>query len=320
MSQQAPSSVVMVRPHHFTPNTATVDDNVFQVAPPGATTAADLARAAYEEVTAVADALTAHGVEVHLYEDADTSTPDSVFPNNWFSTHQGGHVAIYPMYTPNRRLERRFDVVEMLKSTYRVQDVIDYSGLEPDGLFLEGTGAMVLDHLDRVAYVARSNRADPLVLERFCTNFGFEPMAFDALDADGDAIYHTNVLMCIATSFALVGFDVMPDAARRTEIAERLASSGRDVIALTNDQLLDFAGNAFELTGRAGRILAMSSRAREALNADQVARIERTSTIVTVALPTIELAGGSMRCMLAGIHLPRRRPSRPAAHHAVTAA
>lgn len=308
MSLQAPSAVVMVRPHHFTPNAATVVDNVFQADVPATLCDDRVAARAFDEVTAVVETLRLEGVEVHLFEDVGTTTPDSVFPNNWFSTHHGGHVAMYPMCTPNRRLERRHDVIDMLKAHFRVQDVIDYSGLEHDDLFLEGTGAMVLDHLDRVAYVARSHRADPIILERFCTNFGFEPMAFDAVDDAGVPIYHTNVLMTVATSFALVGLDTMTDRRRRDEIVERLTASGREVIALTNAQLCEFAGNAFELSGTHGSITAMSGRARRSLTDDQVARIEATSRIVAVDLPTIELAGGSMRCMLAGIHLPRRTP------------
>ena len=179
-------------------------------------------------------ALEAHGVRVHLFEDDGSGdTPDAVFPNNWFSTHAGGHVAIYPMYSPNRRRERRTDVIEMLKAEYRVQDVIDYSGLEADGVFLEGTGAMVLDHVARVAYTAASNRAHAVALERFCTHFNFEPMAFDTADAQGRAVYHTNVLMCVATEFALVGLDLITDPARRQAVQARLEETGRTVIALT---------------------------------------------------------------------------------------
>ncbi|MFN3258630.1 MAG: citrulline utilization hydrolase CtlX [Ilumatobacter sp.] len=305
-SVQAPRAVVMIRPHHFEPNEQTRVDNVFQTDAPIDAAAMTVSRDAFDEATAVADVLQRHGIAVHLFDDDGHATPDSVFPNNWFSTHHGGHVAVFPMCTPNRRLERRSDVIEMLKQAYRVQDVIDYSGLEVDGLFLEGTGAMVLDHLDRIAYVARSHRADPIVLERFCTNFGYEPMAFDAVDPAGIAIYHTNVLMCVATSFALVGLDAIVDATRRDEIVERLAGSGRDVIALRHDQVADFAGNAFELTGSSGSVLAMSTRARRALTTEQIERIEEWSTIVDVDIPTIELAGGSVRCMLAGIHLQPR--------------
>ncbi|MEM7669144.1 MAG: arginine deiminase-related protein, partial [Pseudomonadota bacterium] len=180
-SVQAPSAVVMIRPHHFRPNAQTAADNSFQTAPDGFDEDA-VARAAHDEATVAAARLADAGIRVHIFEDESRETPDSVFPNNWFSTHPGGHVAIYPMFPPNRRRERRMDVIEMLKRAYRVQEVVDYSGLEPDGLFLEGTGAMVLDHSDRVAYAVRSNRTDPVVLERFCAQFGYEPMVFDAED------------------------------------------------------------------------------------------------------------------------------------------
>ena len=217
-SIQAPSAVVMVRPHRFTPNPETAADNTFQSCDVQQTAQA-VALAAHREVTRAAERLEAEGVRVHLFEDSgERDTPDSVFPNNWFSTHPGGHVALYPMYCANRRRERRSEVIEMLKAEYRVQDVIDYSGLEQDGLFLEGTGAMVFDHLARVAYTARSNRADPVALERFSTHFNFEPMVFDTADATGRPIYHTNVLMCVATSFAMVGLELIPDADRKSVV------------------------------------------------------------------------------------------------------
>jgi len=209
----------MVRPHHFTVNTETAADNHFQASQD---LREDLASVAYGEITEAAETLRRHGVEVHLFEDTGRLTPDSVFPNNWFSTHAGGHVAIYPMKAVSRRRERRSDVIEMLKTRYRVQEVIDYSGLEPDGLFLEGTGAMVLDHIDRVAYAVRSDRTDPIALERFSTHFNYEPMVFDARDENGVSVYHTNVLMCIATDFAMIGLEMMTDPARRQEIVTRL--------------------------------------------------------------------------------------------------
>lgn len=296
----------MVRPHRFAPNPETAADNAFQ-RPAEQKTAQAVADAAYREVTNAAERLEAEGVRVHLFEDlGERDTPDSVFPNNWFSTHPGGHIAIYPMASPSRRRERRADVIELLKTDYRVQDVIDYSGLEPDGLFLEGTGAMVFDHLARVAYTARSNRADPVALERFCTHFNFEPMVFDTADTAGQPIYHTNVLMCVATAFALVGFELMTDARRADEVRARLAESGREVIALSAAQIADFAGNAIELSGRDGRLLALSQRAFDSLTAAQKAVIERTARLVPLAVPTIELAGGSVRCMIAGVHLSAR--------------
>ena len=306
---QAPTAVVMIRPHNFLPNPETAADNAFQQSPdslPGN----DFAAAAYAEVTAAAQALTGAGIRVHLFEDkGEHDTPDSVFPNNWFSTHAGGHIAIYPMYSPSRRRERRYDIIEMLKAEYRVQDVIDYSGLAQDNLFLEGTGAMVFDHFARIAYTARSHRADPVLLERFSTHFNFEPMLFDTTDATGKPIYHTNVLMCIATEFALLAIDTLTDKQRAHEICDRLQESGREVIPISAAQVSDFAGNAIELSGSAGRILALSQRAFNTLDHGQKTRIERSAQLLPLAVPTIELAGGSVRCMLAGIHLsPRHEP------------
>ncbi|MDP9588903.1 UNVERIFIED_ORG: hypothetical protein J2W19_001449 [Shinella zoogloeoides] len=302
-SIQAPAAVVMVRPHHFTVNTETAADNSFQTI---SDHGEDLALRAYAEITAAAATLESHGVKVHLFEDEGTSTPDSVFPNNWFSTHAGGHVAIYPMKAESRRRERRSDIIEMLKTEYRVQDVIDYSGLEPDGLFLEGTGAMVLDHIDRVSYAVRSDRTNPIALERFSTHFNFEPMAFQACDSKGMPIYHTNVLMCIGTDFAVIGTGMISDRRRREEVVGRLARFGRRIIDLSEKQIGCFAGNALELQGTEGRILALSSTALDALDAGQRAAIEESARLVALNIPTIERAGGSVRCTLAGIHLTPR--------------
>lgn len=302
-SVQAPSAVVMVRPHHFTVNTETAADNHFQQMQDDAS---DLSRLAFQEITEAAALLEAQGVTVHLFEDQGRDTPDSVFPNNWFSTHAGGHVAIYPMKAVSRRRERRSDVIEMLKRRYRVQEVIDYSGLEPDGLFLEGTGAMVLDHIDRIAYAAKSERTDPIILERFCTQFNFEPMVFSAKDTNGADIYHTNVLMCVATDFAMIGLDMITDAGRRREIVNRFERAGRRVIGLTNAQIEQFAGNAIELQGRDGRILALSSTAFSALTAEQIDAIAESARPLPLVIPTIERAGGSTRCTIAGVHLTPR--------------
>jgi hypothetical protein len=305
-SLQAPASVVMIRPHHFTPNSETAHDNHFQTS--AGTDNAAVAQAAHEEVTRAAEALRAAGVRVHLFEDQSTATPDSVFPNNWFSTHSGGHIAVYPMYSTNRRAERRQDVLEMLKSEYRVQDIIDYSGLEQDNLYLEGTGAIVIDHLERVAYAARSKRTSEILLERFCTHFNYEPVVFDSVDARGQPIYHTNVLMCIGTDFAMIGLESIPDAARRREVAERLRRDERTIIDLSHAQIADFAGNAIELQGRDGLVLALSSRALRSLDRDQRAALERHVALLPLDIPTIEHAGGSVRCMIAGLHLSARSP------------
>ena len=304
-SVQAPDAVVVIRPHHFIPNEETALDNAFQQL---ATDENDneLKARALDEVNQVIKTLQHKGVIVHAFDDKGTETPDSVFPNNWFSTHPGGHVAVYPMFPLNRRKERRQDVIEMLKTDYRVQDVIDYSGLEQDDLFLEGTGAMVLDHIERVAYAVKSNRTDPIALERFCAHFSYEPMVFDAADVNGTPIYHTNVLMCIATDYVMIGLDMMEESKRKDEIIKRFEQSGRTVIGLSNEQISNFAGNAIELEGSNGRILAISARALSSLTPDQVAIIERSTKPVPLSIPTIEMAGGSVRCMLAGIHLTRR--------------
>ena len=308
MSVQAPSAVVLVRPHRFAPNPDTAADNAFQALDP-TRDEQQIARDAYAEATAVAAALNDAGVRVHIFEDESANYPDSVFPNNWFSAHAGGRVALYPMYSPSRRGERRADIIEMLKRDYRVQDVIDYSGLEYDDIFLEGTGAMVLDAVNRVAYVANSLRANPLALERFCTAFGYEPMAFDAVDSAGVPVYHTNVILCIATEFVLFGEQMIVDDKRRREVVERLAADERPVIALSHEQIAHFAGNAIELHTRNGRVLAISRRAEASLRSDQRQVIEQSARILPLDIPTIELAGGSVRCMLAGIHLDPR-PSR----------
>ncbi|UWQ47465.1 citrulline utilization hydrolase CtlX [Leisingera aquaemixtae] len=304
-SLQAPSAVVMIRPHHFCSNPETKGDNAFQTL--ANTSATATAAQALAEFDGAVESLRGAGVAVHVFDDTGTETPDSVFPNNWFSTHAGGHVAVYPMFAENRRKERRWDVIELLKRAYRVQDVIDYSGLEQDGLSLEGTGAMVLDHIGRIAYTVKSNRADPVLLERFCTHFNFEPMVFEAKDEAGRDVYHTNVLMGIGTEYALICLDMIVDPARRAEVAARLEETGRRVIDLTPGQIASFAGNALELTGRK-RLLALSSTALAALRPDQISVIEQSAELLPLTIPTIETAGGSVRCMLAGIHLsPRER-------------
>ena len=296
-NMQAPAAVVMVRPHRFTPNPETAADNSFQ-SMAAADAALAIAAAEHAEVADVAARLEAEGVRVHLFDDdGSRDTPDSVFPNNWFSTHPGGQVALYPMYSPSRRRERRGDIIDMLKSGYHVQQVVDYSGLEQDQLFLEGTGAMV----------ACSNRASSEVLARFAAHFNYEPFVFDTADAAGRPVYHTNVLMCVASHFALVGFELIPSPEHRARLRARLEQSGREVIALDNRQIGEFAGNALELSGNRGPLFALSARAEASLSPAQRAVIARSARLLPLAVPTIEMAGGSVRCMLAGIHLTPRR-------------
>lgn len=299
---QSPNAVVMVRPHFFTPNPQTAGDNMFQT-----TVSADekshIAKAAYDEVSRAAVLLDDEGVRVHLFEDETKHTPDSVFPNNWFSTHSDGTVVTYPMYAQNRRQERRSDIIEMLKTRYQVDRLLDYAHYEADDAFLEGTGAMVLDHTTRMAYVVRSHRAHIDVLRQFCVDVGYESMMFDACDADGVPVYHTNVMMCIASHFALIGLDMMRKADEREAVQEKILKSGRELIQLSEQQVRQFSGNAFELHGKDGNLLALSQTAYDALTKKQRALIRQTCKILSIDVSTIEMAGGSLRCMLAGIHL-----------------
>jgi len=303
---QAPNAIVMVRPWKFFSNPETTCDNAFQRK--NTDSIENISKKAKDEFDIAVETLKQHGINVHVFDDfGEKETPDSVFPNNWFSTHSGGHIALYPMCLPNRRRERRSDIIEMLKAEYRVQDVIDFSGLEWDNLFLEGTGAMVLDNINRVAYTAKSNRSSEVILERFCSIFKYEPMAFDTSDANGNSIYHTNVMMCIASKYVLVCLSMIINEKRRQEVKERFEESGHEVIDLSFDQINNFAGNAIELTGNKKSYLVMSKRAKNALTKQQIKKIEQKSEILALNIPTIELAGGSIRCMIAGIHLSARK-------------
>ena len=302
-STQSPSSIVMIRPHHFTVNVETAVDNAFQVK---VTPSTKLANLAYQEISKSAEILSSHGIKVHMFEDKNSQAPDSVFPNNWFSTHPGGRVAVYPMKAPSRRLERRWDILEMLKSKYQVNNIIDYSGLEYDNLFLEGTGSMVFDHLNRIAYAVESDRTNLIVLERFCKDFNYKPVIFSAKDENGVTVYHTNILMCIGTEIALIGFDMITNESRRKKVLDQLKRSGRKVIALSNAQIIRFAGNAIELQGKNKNILVLSNNAYGALTNEQISIISDSVILVPLEIPTIELSGGSVRCTIADIHLSPR--------------
>ncbi|GAB2446064.1 arginine deiminase-related protein [Nocardioides hungaricus] len=307
MNTQAPRDVVMVRPTRFVPNPATIADNLFQPREAIAPTP-EIAQRAYDEVARMATQLESAGVTVHLFDDLDGDRPDSVFPNNWFSTHPDGRVALYPMYSPTRRSERRPDILASLRSRFRVNAVYDYSVLEDDDLFLEGTGSMVLDHLHRIAYIARSFRSHDRAVEMVCRDLGYRPVLFSTQDVRGEPIYHTNVMMSVGTEVATVAVDSIGDPVERATVLSSLAESGREVVALDRTQLDEFAGNTIELTGDEGRLLVISSRAAAALTADQQRRLERYVTLMPIDVPTVELAGGSVRCMIATIHLPARVP------------
>jgi hypothetical protein len=303
---QSTNAVLMVRPGRFYPNPETAADNSFQKSPDEET--ADLTSRAQAEFDRAVATLRGNGITVHVMEDTvSPEKPDAVFPNNWLSTHFDGRVVIYPMYAVARRRERRWEVIDELRKHYRVDEVIDYSACETQGECLEGTGSLVLDHVNRTAYVSFSKRAHPNVLRRFCADFGYEPVTFTSVDASGQPVYHTNVVMCIGTKFALAGLEMIAEACERKQVRERLVGSARALIELSAAQIAEFAGNAIELQNESGeKLVVISRRGLAALGRDQRQAVERFAQFVPLDLPTIELAGGSARCMLATIHLPRR--------------
>lgn len=308
MAGQAPRQVVLIRPHRFRPNPLTAADNAFQHPLPGAP--AEVAARARAEVDGLAATLEGLGVGVSVFEDPGGATPDSVFPNNWLSTHADGTVVLYPMCAANRRPERRADVVEHLGARFAVRRVLDLSAHERAGRFLEGTGAMVLDHAGGVAYACRSRRLDAGLFALACEELGLAPLLVEAADRRGVPVYHTNVLMSVGTEVAVVGSGMIRDDAQRRAVLDRLRESGREVVEISEEQVAGFLGNCLEVAGAEGPSLMMSATAAAQLTAAQRRRLERWCRIVPAAVPTIEAAGGSVRCMLAGVHLPAAREER----------
>ena len=308
--KQAAGTVLLVRPVAFHGNPETVASNAFQRPPEVADPAAEQAAAAVE-FEGLVDALRAAGVEAVVVDDsASPPTPDSIFPNNWVSFHADGTVVLYPMMAPCRRRERRRDVLEHLSQAlgFRIDRVVDLSGHEAEGRFLEGTGSMVLDRVNRVAYACLSARTDVEVLAEAARVLDYEPVAFVAVDANGMPVYHTNVLMCLGTDFAVLCEEAISDAAQRAAVHRRLAETGHAVIPIRLEQMCGFAGNMLELAGPGGeRLLALSARAFETLDDEQRAALEARCRLVVAPIAAIEEGGGgSVRCMLAEVHLPRR--------------
>ena len=297
---------MMIRPGRFYLNPETAADNAFQRDTNCGSDA--LALLARKEFDAAVQTLRAAGVNVHVFEDtAEPEKPDAVFPNNWISTHHDGRVALFPMYSALRQRERRQDIVEELRKHYRVTQVINYSAFEDEGCYLEGTGSLVLDHLNKIAYVSLSNRSNPKMIQRFADDFSYEPVTFTSIGPNGQSIYHTNVMMCIGTAFAMVGLDVIPNKAERQEVRAELEKAGKKIIELSADQIANFAGNAIELQNKSGeKLLVLSNRAVRALTEEQRETLTRYARLLPLELPTIELGGGSARCMIATIHLPPR--------------
>lgn len=310
---QAAPAVLMVRPAAFGWNPETADSNRFQAAAPGP---GDATGRAVAEFDALAGALADAGIAVHALDDRrEPACPDAVFPNNWVSLHADGTVVLYPMLARSRRRERRFDLLAELerRGGYRVERLLDLTHHELQGRFLEGTGSVVFDHAGRVAYACRSPRTAPAVLDELCAELDYQPAAFDACDTVGVPVYHTNVLLSIGTGHALLCTEAVP-APQREALLERLAAGGRRLIEIDRAQMVAFAGNVLELCNADGqRVLVGSRCALDSLRADQRAMLAAcVDRIVAVPVPTIErLGGGSVRCMLAEIFLPRMPHAAP---------
>jgi hypothetical protein len=300
----------MIRPARFGSNPVTAPSNRFQFqdtgVPPRETQ--DQARAEFEEL---ASALAAEDIDVCVFDDTpDPPKPDAVFPNNWVSFHADGTVVLYPMLAESRRRERREEILAGLvrEHHFRIARSIDLSAHEDDGRYLEGTGSLVLDRVHRLAYACLSPRTHLDALGDFAQQLDYEVVSFDAVDAAGVPIYHTNVLMCLGESFAVLCGATIRDASRRDAILRIIAESGHDTIDITLEQMTAFAGNMLELRSRSGDpVVVLSVRALESLTREQRARLERHGSLLSASIPTIErYGGGSVRCMLAEIHLPRR--------------
>lgn len=297
----------MIRPARFESNPETAESNRFQGrsgASPGEQHAAAL-----EEFEELAVALEGCGIKVLRFDDTpEPQTPDAIFPNNWVSFHGDGTVVLYPMEAPSRRRERRQDIIESLVADhgYVVRQVVDLSHHEQAGHFLEGTGSMVLDRANRIAYACLSTRTHLDPLGEFAQRMDYDIVAFDATDKAGTPIYHTNVLMNIGENIAIVCEEAISKADQRTAVLDQLAQTGHEVVSISYEQLESFAGNMLELRSEScGRVVAMSGTARQSLTDSQREIIEKNATIVSAPIDNIERsAGGSVRCMLAEVHLP----------------
>jgi len=311
LEPQSAGAVLMVRPARFGFNPQTAASNAFQRDPHARGSAENVTAAVLREFDGVAAALTAAGVEVVVADDTPRpEKPDAVFPNNWVSFHADGSIVLYPMLAANRRVERRPELLARVLEggRYRHTRTVDLSAHETRGRFLEGTGSHVLDRSARKAYACLSPRTDGALLAEFAAALGFEALPFAACDTEGRRIYHTNVMMALGTRFAVICDAAIEDAAERARVRAALAQTGRDVVAISREQMAKFAGNVLELDTPGGKRLAVSTTAWNAYLPEQRARIAAHAQPLIVDVATIERAGGGgVRCMLAEIHLPTAR-------------
>ena len=307
---QATNSILMIRPINFGYNEETAQDNYYQNKD---SIIKNSNESAQNEFDNMVNNLRQNGVSVHVFQDDENDyTPDSIFPNNWVSFHENGDIGLFPMYAKNRRLERRPEVLEFLENEgFAISNIVDYSSAESENKFLEGTGSMILDRENRVAYCSISNRSNEDLFIEFCEDFEFTPVIFNSFQSVGDKrlpIYHTNVMMCIATDYVMICLDSIDDKNQRKNVSNFINGSGKKLIEISENQVESFAGNMLELINENGNsLLVMSKSAEDSLNENQKNIIKNYSRIVSCDINTIEVCGGgSARCMMAEIFLPKK--------------
>ena len=309
--QQITNTILMVRPVNFRSNEQTAVNNYYQKVLDGISPEMVQTKAV-QEFDAFVTKLEAVGINVMVIQDTKMpDTPDSIFPNNWISFHENGTVAIYPMFAENRRLERREDILEQLeKAGFIIETIVDYTAAETEGVFLEGTGSLLLDRQHRKAYCALSPRADENLMIEFCEDFEYTPVIFKANQTVAEerlAIYHTNVMMALAENLAVICLDTIDDKKERKNVLKHLQEDGKEVLAISEEQVIHFAGNMLQLSNNKGeKYMVMSTSAYQSLSDKQIATIEKHSAILYSSLDTIEACGGgSARCMMAEVFLPK---------------
>lgn len=311
MSKQITNHIMMIRPVAFYMNEQTAVNNYYQKTEEGVSLE-EIQEQAESQFDTFVEKLRAEGVDVTVFDDTkDPATPDSIFPNNWISFHQDGVIRLYPMYAENRRLERREDIVSGLKEKFKVTDVVSYTDWESKAAYLEGTGSLLLDRQNKIAYAAISERSMPDVLEDFCNEAGFDPVTFHALQTVNGKrlpIYHTNVMMCLGEEFAVVCLDSIDDIDERENLLETLEETDKEVIEISEEQKEQFAGNMLQVLGKDDqRLIVMSSAAFNSLTDEQKKQLSRHGKLVHSDIHTIEkLGGGSARCMMAEIFNPTK--------------
>ena len=310
--RQTTNTILMIRPINFRMNEQTAVNNYYQKVLDN-TLPASVNAKAQEEFDNYVEKLKSYGINVIVVSDTnDFDTPDSIFPNNWISFHENGTVGIYPMFAENRRLERREDVLETIEQKgFIINDIIDYTSAEEQDVFLEGTGSLLLDRINRKAYCALSPRADEELFIEFCEDFEYSPVIFTAnqtVNGERKAIYHTNVMMCLAETFAVICLDTIDDKKEKKEVLKHLKQDNKEVITITEDQVNNFAGNMLQVKGTNDELfLVMSQAAYDCLDKQQISKIEKHCKIISSSLDTIEACGGgSARCMMAEVFLPKK--------------